>query len=101
MSDGINQTNLSVAVERNHMDRHPQNAWGSVKYDARFDEYWVHAGEARQSLFYCPWCGHKLPQTQRDRWFDELEALGLDPSHDEVPEQFRSDAWRKATGPVA
>ncbi|WP_443025513.1 DUF6980 family protein [Sphingomonas sp. PB4P5] len=61
----------------------------------------VHAGEARQSLFYCPWSGEKLPPTQRDRWFDELEALGLDPWHDEVPERFRSDAWRKATGPVA
>lgn len=77
-----------------HMDQHGQNDWGSVKYDPRFDEYWVRAGEARQALFYCPWCGMQLPPSQRDRWFDQLEARGIDPWGDEVPEHFRSDAWR-------
>jgi len=43
------------------MDRHPQNDWQSVRWDARFDEYWIPAGGARQCLFYCPWCGEELP----------------------------------------
>lgn len=78
------------------MDRHPQNDWQSVRWDPRFDEYWIPAGGARQCLFYCPWCGEKLPPSQRDRWFDELEARGFDPLADEIPEAYRSSAWRGA-----
>ena len=77
------------------MDHHRQNDWGSIQYDSRFDEYWVEAGSARQSLFYCPWCGEKLPESQRDKWFDEVEAMGLDPWGDDVPEPYRSDEWRR------
>ena len=83
-------------VSAGHMDRHPQNDWQSVRYDRRFDEYWVTAGGARQCLFYCPWCGEKLPPSQRDRWFDELEALGLDPLADAVPEAYCDGSWRGA-----
>lgn len=83
------------------MDRHPQNDWGTVRYDARFDAYWMEAGGAKQQLFYCPWCGEKLPPSQRDRWFDELEAQGIDPMDDPVPEPFRSGAWRGAPSLVA
>jgi len=79
-----------------HMDRHPQNDWHSVRWDARFDEYWIPAGGARQCLFHCPWCGEELPPSQRDRWFDELEAMSLDPLADEIPEAYRSAAWRCA-----
>ena len=79
-----------------HMRRHPQNDWRSVRYDARFDEYWIPAGGARQCLFHCPWCGERLPPSQRDRWFDELEASGIDPLTDPIPEAYRSGAWRGA-----
>lgn len=84
-----------------HMDRHPQNDWRSVRYDARFDEYWIPAGGARQCLFYCPWCGEILPPSQRDRWFDELEAAGLDPLSDPIPPAYRSAAWREPAGAPA
>lgn len=77
-----------------HMDRHRQNDWQSVRYDARFDEYWIPAGGAQQLLFFCPWCGETLPPSQRDRWFDELEARGLDPLEDPVPMEYQSGAWR-------
>lgn len=95
MSKDTDQTNQAAQHSRDHMEQHPQNDWGSIQYDARFNEYWVHAGEARQGLFYCPWCGEKLPPSQRDRWFDELEALGIDPWNDEVPELYRTGAWRE------
>lgn len=82
----------NASAPRGHMDRHRQNDWGSVQYDSRFDEYWVLAGSARQCLVYCPWCGEKLPPSKREEWFDAVEALGLDPWQDEMPEEFRSDA---------
>ena len=100
MSDYSDQTNRTMLQRRNHMDHHPQNGWGSIQYDARFDESWVHAGDAQQSLFYCPWCGEKLPPSHRDRWFDELEARGIDPLTDEVPERFRTGAWREQRSPA-
>ena len=81
------------------MDRHPQNDWQSVRYDPRFDEYWVTAGGVRQCLFFCPWCGERLPPSQRDRWFDEIEALGLDPLVDPIPEAYRDGRWRGAALP--
>ena len=66
---------------RGHMDLHPQNDWGSVQYDVRFDEYWVKAGG-------------KLPPSRRDDWFDQLEAAGVDPSNDPIPPAYQSGAWR-------
>ena len=78
------------------MDRHPQNDWGAVEYDARFDSYWVETGGLRQDLFFCPWCGEKLPASQQDRWFDDLEDQGFDPFSDPVPEPYRTGAWRGA-----
>lgn len=78
------------------MDMHPQNDWGSVEYDARFDEYWVQAGGAHQCLFYCPWCGETLPPSRRDDWFDQLEAAGVDPLNDPIPVAYQSSAWRQA-----
>ena len=83
-------------TSRGHMDAHPQNDWGTVHYDVRFDAYWVPAGSAKQQLFYCPWCGERLPTSQRDRWFDELEAAGIDPNRDPIPEAYQSGEWRGA-----
>ena len=87
----------SAPVSNGHMDQHRQNDWGSVHYDSRFDTYWISAGSAQQCLFYCPWCGEKLPASKRDAWFDAVEALGLDPWEGEVPEEFQSDAWRSTS----
>jgi hypothetical protein len=68
-----------------------------VHYLPRFDEYGliIHdGGESFQAISYCPWCGSKLPESKRDRWFDELADLGIDDPHEEdVPPQYLSDAW--------
>ncbi|MFE2528271.1 DUF6980 family protein [Streptomyces sp. NPDC059382] len=42
---------------------------------------------------FCPWCRRRLPASQRDRWFDELERRGIDPGEDEVPAEFQDDRW--------
>ena len=62
-------------------------------YNPVFDEYGipVHDGGASYVLIsHCPWCGGRLPESQRDRWFDETAAFG----DGELPEEYLSDAWR-------
>ena len=44
-------------------------------------------------LTYCPWCGQRLPESLRDRWFDELEERGIDPATDEIPPEFTDERW--------
>ncbi|MGI5325682.1 DUF6980 family protein [Actinomadura nitritigenes] len=68
-----------------------------VKYSARFDEYGLIVHDGGNSFLliqYCPWCGTRLPPSQRDAWFDALERRGLDPGEDEVPPEFQTSAWR-------
>jgi hypothetical protein len=67
-----------------------------VSYSPRFREYGliVHdGGTAVSGIRFCPWCGARLPESLRDRWFAELEALGIDPGGGEVPQRFRSAEW--------
>lgn len=70
-----------------------------ITYSTRFDEYGIiihDGGTSKIAIYYCPWCGSKLPESQSNRWFDELEALGfLDPFDDDIPEQYKDDRWRK------
>jgi len=73
---------------------HPNNG---VEYDLRFDDYSITVeaeAKIRQQLFFCLWCGAELPPSRRDDWFDRLEKLGVDPWDEDVPEEFRTDAWR-------
>lgn len=53
----------------------------------------VDGGTARLNLSHCPFCGTELDGSLRDEWFDQLEALDLDPESPDVPVQMRSDAW--------
>ena len=67
-----------------------------VSYSAKFDEYGlvIHdGGSAVICITFCPWCGQRLPESQRDRWFAELESQGINPWEDDVPERYLSDAW--------
>lgn len=70
-----------------------------VVYHEPFNEYGVPIRDGTGSyvrLIHCPWCGTRLPPSQRDRWFDEIEASGLDPNEsDKLPERYLSAAWRE------
>lgn len=72
-----------------------------VRYSDRFDEYGliIHDGGTSVAVIsFCPWCGSRLPDSKRDRWFGELEALGFsDPGPLSIPERFLSDAWWRAS----
>jgi hypothetical protein len=68
-------------------------------YHEPFDEYGIPVRDGGQSVLlleHCPWCGTRLPPSLRDRWFDELEALGVDEQEIEnIPARFLSAEWRK------
>ena len=69
-------------------------------YSEKFDEYGliIHdGGGSFVAINYCPWCGKKLPQSQRENWVLTLEKLGFDSPlfNDDIPEMFKSGAWRR------
>ncbi|WP_441004590.1 DUF6980 family protein [Pseudocolwellia agarivorans] len=70
-----------------------------VTYNAKFDEYGliIHdGGSSSKAIYYCSWCGSKLPDSKRDLWFDTLESLGFDePSEQNIPKEFKSGTWYK------
>lgn len=50
-----------------------------IYYNEKFDEFGIiihDGGESYVNINFCPWCGERLPESKRDRWFDELEQLG-------------------------
>jgi hypothetical protein len=82
-----------------HDDRHDCPD-ALINYVSKFDEYGLiirDGGSSSISIAYCPWCGDQLPPSKRDRWFDELEAMGFDdPYVQAIPEAYQSDAWYRA-----
>lgn len=68
-----------------------------IAYHEVFDEFGIiiHDGAMSNLLInYCPWCGHKLPVSKRDKWFEELEKLGYDDPFDQnIPKEYLTDEW--------
>lgn len=73
----------------------------SLVYHEPFNEYGVPIRDGGMSYLiidHCPWCGKRLPSSERDRWFDEVEAASLDPQDIEaLPPNFLSAAWRQGS----
>ncbi|KUL27206.1 DUF6980 family protein [Streptomyces regalis] len=70
-----------------------------IRFSARFQEYGllIHdGGTSSHGIDFCPWCGQRLPESQRDRWFDEMESRGIDPWEDEIPAEFQDGSWLAA-----
>lgn len=71
-----------------------------VWFNPKFQEYGliIHDGGASiVTISFCPWCGRRLPESQRDRWFEQLENLGIDPDNDDVPPEFQNDRWLRSS----
>ena len=71
-----------------------------IVYLSRFDEYEIPGRDGGMSFIirFCPWCGVKLPESKRDRWFEELHALGYnDPVLQAIPDKYLTDEWHRAT----
>ena len=86
----------------NHMKIHGANCDRLITYSEKFDEYGIpdyvshdYKDAPVQIIKFCPWCGETLPESQRDRWFDELAVLGVNPRFDEIPEKYKGSEWRR------
>lgn len=72
-----------------------------ISYYPRWREYVDrHSSEMGYQIYYCPWCGTKLPSSLSDEWLDILEKeYGLeDPVHSDrakVPPEFWTEEWWK------
>ncbi len=76
-----------------------------VEYNPRMRRYdlKLNGASAIEYLFYCPWCGKKLPKFLNDEW-DEIIGGDLGLLHpffedkDKVPKEFWTDEWWKKRG---
>ncbi|WP_316353420.1 DUF6980 family protein [Candidatus Trichorickettsia mobilis] len=56
-----------------------------------------------QEMYYCPWCGAKLPKSLSEEWCKVIkENFGLDDvfaqEWAELPEEFKTEEWWKKRG---
>ncbi|MFD7882173.1 DUF6980 family protein [Streptomyces bauhiniae] len=67
-----------------------------IEFSAKFQEYGliIHdGGTSSSTIAFCPWCGRRLPASQRERWFEELERRGIEPGEDDIPAEFEDERW--------
>lgn len=76
----------------------------TVLYLSHFREYSIYLkdGVIAQNIFYCPWCGVKLPGDLRDEWVEILEQeyridnpFFIKMEGGDLPKEFLSDEWWK------
>ncbi|MGH3773093.1 MAG: DUF6980 family protein [Pseudonocardiaceae bacterium] len=48
-----------------------------------------------QAIYFCPWCGSRLPKSLNNEWFERIWGMGLEPEDSRVPEAMRTDRWWK------
>lgn len=77
-----------------------------VDYDPVIRDYGINYNADRvKMLFFCPWCGTKLPEALNSTIFEVIEKeLGI-PRWDadifnftNLPEEFKTDEWWKKRG---
>jgi len=42
---------------------------------------------------FCPFCGKKLPNSKRNKWFNKMEKLGIDINKDKIPKIYLNFGW--------
>ena len=88
---------ISRPVEREHQGANRVLDWVEM-----WDEYRIpvsYDGYVSTLIAFCPWCGAKLPESKRRRWYETLNKLGYnDPSEQDIPEEFNSDVWWRRDG---
>lgn len=73
----------------------------AVRYISKFREYGItvlDGGSSFITIHYCPWCGGKLPDSLREKWFEKLDELGLEPESSNIPNKYLSDKWWSEKG---
>ena len=78
------------------LDRVAFDGESAITYLPKIREFGVKLLRRKSSVFdrmrYCSFCGKKLPDSLRLKWFEILEKKGLEPDED-LPEELRSDKW--------
>ena len=67
-----------------------------VTYNEVYDEYGIIIHDGTHSSYiieYCPWCGQKLPESKREKWFETMEKLGIEKWKDTIPEKYTKWGW--------
>ncbi|MFJ9455755.1 DUF6980 family protein [Kitasatospora sp. NPDC101447] len=72
--------------------RDPLPAVPSDQPGARYGLIVHDGGAASIGIDFCSRCGQRLLDSRRDRWFDETERRGIDPSKDDVLAEFQDGA---------
>ncbi|MCC7415360.1 MAG: hypothetical protein IT346_04725 [Epsilonproteobacteria bacterium] len=71
----------------------------SINYSPRFRAYSIKLASSSglQMIYYCPWCGMKLPSDLYDEFFAILESeYNIDDTDNpRIPQEFKSDEWWK------
>ena len=67
-----------------------------IYWSPAFDEYGLICQPSAEILIisHCPFCGTKLPSSQRDTWMTELEKTGWLTWGDPIPSKFLSERWQ-------
>ena len=83
----------------------------AIGYSKKFRSYYIDlktSKNACQDIYYCPWCGNKLPKDLIDEYEKEVsKILGIDieevnlleiTDNPAVSSEFKSDEWWKKRG---
>jgi hypothetical protein len=65
-------------------------------FSAKLREYGIRVldgGSSYIAIYYCPWCGKKLPGSLRKKWMRQVRKLGFEPGDEGIPKKFNSGRW--------
>lgn len=92
-------SNHLYLISRNNGNNNSEKHDKVIYYSSRFNEYGIPLDDGISYILieYCPWCGQKLPNSLREKWFAELEKLGYETPlfDDNIPEKYMSSLWWK------
>lgn len=83
------------------MQTHLTSGEVAIEYSPKFREFGIlyfDGGTSKQCIYYCPWCGVKLPTSLRSTWFETIWSWDLEPDSPEIPQEYLTDEWWKQKG---
>ena len=68
----------------------------AIEYFPRVREYGIKTEQSENMvllMWYCPWCGQKLPDSLREKCAKELEKFGFSLFDEDIPDRYKTDVW--------
>ncbi len=88
--------NLSCINHQNNCPDSPFHYSPKTReWSIKLGEFWKYDSWECLGMQFCPFCGYKFPESLRNKYFEELEVLGIDHwmEPEKVPEEYKSDKW--------